>query len=389
VDIKAANGDFVQSYVDNFFHIGGDPKAIYEGTTTPGGVIANGNVFISSRYININGIIQSGIASYTLTLPTGGATLTGSASMLGLTLAGNNQAAMDAYRVAHPTGVTTFTNDRGQPVTYNAAKNRLEVSEAFAIADAASAQGKTRNPTGEYALVSDYGNVGARYDTANDRYLINGTEVKGGYIQLFGQIINTAKPDAGGTNAGKLLVLDGYGQINIANPSGKDIVIARLDAGQGTAGVIDITDIQYIDASKAAHSIRSVFTRENGNVKITQKGRWTLDGSGPAGVLQRQLDRHFDDQVGGWRHRHQRRNQHAYGNLQPAARTRLHLHHRPGSIDLRGFQLRGYAVHRHLVLAHLAEPDRLPHCRSLQERHPGGTDQRPLPVRRPESGEHL
>jgi hypothetical protein len=280
VDIKAANGDFVQSYVDNFFHIGGDPKAIYEGTTTPGGVIANGNVFISSRYININGIIQSGIASYTLTLPTGGATLTGSASMLGLTLAGNNQAAMDAYRVAHPTGVTTFTNDRGQPVTYNAAKNRLEVSEAFAIADAASAQGKTRNPTGEYALVSDYGNVGARYDTANDRYLINGTEVKGGYIQLFGQIINTAKPDAGGNNAGKLLVLDGYGQINIANPSGKDIVIARLDAGQGTAGVIDITDIQYIDASKAAHSIRSVFTRENGNVKITQKGRWTLDGSG-------------------------------------------------------------------------------------------------------------
>ena len=36
VDIKAANGDFVQSYVDNFFHIGGDPKTIFEGTTTPG-----------------------------------------------------------------------------------------------------------------------------------------------------------------------------------------------------------------------------------------------------------------------------------------------------------------------------------------------------------------
>ncbi len=280
VDIKAANGDFVQSYVDNFFHIGGDPKAIYEGTATPGGVVANGSVFISSRYININGVIQSGIASYALTLPSGGAILTGSASMLGLTSAGNNQQAMDDYRVAHPTGITTFYNDNGVAVTYNAAKNRLEVSEAFAIADAASVKGRSRNPTGEYALVSDYGNVGVRYDTANNRYLINGTEVKGGYIQLFGQVINTAKPDAGGNNAGKLLVLDGYGQINIANPSGKDIVIARLDAGQGTAGVIDITDIQYIDANKAAHSIRSVFTRENGNIKITQKGRWTLDGSG-------------------------------------------------------------------------------------------------------------
>jgi hypothetical protein len=194
VDIKAANGDFVQSYVDNFFHIGGDPKAIYEGTTTPGGVIANGNVFISSRYININGIIQSGIASYTLTPPSGGAA-DRLASMLGLT-AGNNQTAMDAYRVAHPTGVTTFTNDRGQSVTYNAAKNRLEVSEAFAIADAASAQGKSRNPTGEYALVSDYGNVGARYDTANNRYLINGTEVKGGYIQLLESSIRPARRQA-------------------------------------------------------------------------------------------------------------------------------------------------------------------------------------------------
>jgi hypothetical protein len=279
VDIKAANGDFVQSYVDNFFHIGGDPKAIAEGTTTPGGIVANGSVFISSRYLNINGIIQSGVDSYTLTLPAAGATLTGSASMLGLTSAGNNQAAMDAYRIANPTGVTTFTNDRGAVVTYNAAKNRLEVSEAFALTDAASAQGKSRNPTGEYALVTDYGNIGARYDTTNNRYLINGTEVKGGYIQLFGQILNTASP-AAGTGTGKLRVLDGYGQINIANPSGKDIVLARLDAGQGTAGVIDITDIQYVDANNAAHSIKSLITRENGNVKITQKGRWTLNGSG-------------------------------------------------------------------------------------------------------------
>ena len=276
VDIKAANGDFVQSYVDNFFHIGGDPKTIFEGTTTPGGIVANGSVFISSRYLNINGIIQSGVDSYTLTLPAGGATLTGSASMLGLTLAGNNQAAMDAYRIANPTGITTFTNDRGAVVTYNAAKNRLEVSETFALADAASVQGKARNPTGEYTLVSDYGNIGARYDTANDRYLINGTEVKGGYIQLFGQILNTAA----GTGTGKLRVLDGYGQINIANPSGKDIVLARLDAGQGTVGVIDITDIQYVDANKAAHSIKSLITRENGSVKITQKGRWTLNGAG-------------------------------------------------------------------------------------------------------------
>ena len=63
---------------------------------------------------------------------------------------------------------------------------------------------------------------------------------------------------------------DGYGQIAITNPSGKDIVLARLDTGRGVAGIIDITDVQYIDANNAPHSIKSHITRENGNVKITQ-----------------------------------------------------------------------------------------------------------------------
>ena len=55
VDIKADNGDFVQSYVDNFFHVGGDPASIHDnGTALGGGIIANGSVFLSARYLNIN-----------------------------------------------------------------------------------------------------------------------------------------------------------------------------------------------------------------------------------------------------------------------------------------------------------------------------------------------
>lgn len=280
VDVRANNGDFVQSYVDNFFHAGGDPRSIYEGTNTPGGIVANGSVFISARYLNINGIVQSGIDTWNLTLPVGGAILTGSAATLGV-----SQASLDAYRQSYlndPSNVaarTTFTNDRGASVTYDASKNRLEVDEAFARADYVHAQANGRNPTGLYALVGDYGNIGANYDPLNDRYVINGTEVKGGYIQLFGQIMNTASPSAS-TGTGKLRVLDGYGQINITNPSGKDIVIAKLDTGRGAAGVIDISDIQFIDGNNVPHYIKSVITRENGTIKISQKGRWTLDGSG-------------------------------------------------------------------------------------------------------------
>ena len=103
-------------------------------------------MFISARYLNINGLIQSGIADYQLTLPQSGATLTGSAATLGL-----SQSAIDSYRLSYandPTHVaarTTFTNDRGGVVTYDAIKNRLEVSESFALADYNTAEGKARN----------------------------------------------------------------------------------------------------------------------------------------------------------------------------------------------------------------------------------------------------
>jgi hypothetical protein len=276
VDVLASNGDFVQSYTDNFFHVGGDPATIYDtknltpstGQAVPKGIVANGSVFISARYLNINGLIQSGIADYQLTLPQGGATLTGSAATLGV-----DQSDIDAYRTRYANGLEssaskTFINDRGVAVTYDAIGNRLEVSESFALADYNTIEGKARNASGLYSLVDDYGNIGANYDPANNRYVINGTAVQGGYIQLYGQILNTASP-TNGTGTGQLKVLDGYGRIQITNPSGKDIVVANLDAGRGAAGIIDITDIQNVDINNVARATHTVYTRENGQVKTT------------------------------------------------------------------------------------------------------------------------
>jgi filamentous hemagglutinin family protein len=276
VDVLASNGDFVQSYTDNFFHAGGDPAEIYRtrgltpstGQLVPQGIVANGSVFISARYLNINGLIQSGIADYQLALPQSGATLTGSAATLGV-----DQSDIDAYRTRYANGQEssaskTFLNDRGVGVTYDAIGNRLEVSESFALADYNTTQGKARNAGGLYSLVDDYGNIGANYDPANNRYVINGTAVQGGYIQLYGQILNTASP-TNGTGTGQLKVLDGYGRIQITNPSGKDIVVANLDAGRGAAGIIDITDIQNVDGNNVARATHTVYTREAGQVKTT------------------------------------------------------------------------------------------------------------------------
>ena len=165
---------------------------------------------------------------------------------------------------------TTFTNDRGGVVTYDASKNRLEVSESFATADYTTTQARARNASGLYSLVDDYGNIGANYDPAHNRYVVNGTAVQGGYIQLYGQILNTAST-ANGTGTGQLKVLDGYGRIQITNPSGKDIVIANLDAGRGAAGIIDVTDIRSV-VNNVAQVKHTVYTRENGQVKTTVDG---------------------------------------------------------------------------------------------------------------------
>ncbi|HXF65357.1 MAG TPA: hypothetical protein VNK67_01485 [Burkholderiales bacterium] len=270
VDIRAENGDFVQSFVDNFFHIGGDPASIHDhGTPLGAGIIANGSVFISARYLNINSLIQSGIEQWNLTLPSDATLLlTGPASLYGL-----NQAALDAALGAYVNGtgpqVTSFT-PAGAPagafLRYDAQANRIEANIAFADYDRTRSDwaARTAGFNGLYPLVSDYGNIGANFDPLADRFVLDGEAVRGGYIQLFGQIINTSN-----SGAGRLRVLDGYGQLVVNNPTARPIVLNRLDAGadptgtgRGTAGRIEIMDVQGINPDNTSSAIRTVFTRD-------------------------------------------------------------------------------------------------------------------------------
>src|SRR6185437_531583 len=90
LNILAKNGDFVSSYVDGFDHIGGDP-ASFNNHTDPSeagiGIIANGAISISARYLNINSTIQSGIANWTANLGSSNdpELTTGTASLIGIT----------------------------------------------------------------------------------------------------------------------------------------------------------------------------------------------------------------------------------------------------------------------------------------------------------------
>ena len=77
------------------------------------------------------------------------------------------------------------------------------------------------------------GNV-AYYNARDNRIEIRDITIQGGFIQLYGDIINTG--------SGTLEALDGYGRIKIDNRSGYELVVNNLNAGQEIEGQIKIID---------------------------------------------------------------------------------------------------------------------------------------------------
>ena len=247
VDVEAKNGDFVQSYTDNFYHVGGNPEAIQDGGPVGAGIVANGDVFISARFLNINSLIQSGIESWNLDIGSASSIVFNSElSRLGLSVAQLDALGLSYLRYdADPDDGNTAMNDLQFGITFAEALYDTYGSNLFQL-----------NPGSN--------NIGAVYDAETDQINVDGIEVSGGFIQLFGQIMNTS-----GTNTGILRVLDGYGQVDIDNDSGLEVVLNTISTGRGVEGVIDITDITGVDSNNDPVFANTVYTRNNGTVNVT------------------------------------------------------------------------------------------------------------------------
>ena len=90
----------------------------------------------------------------------------------------------------------------------------------------------------------------------------------GGYIQLYGQIMNTS-PGGGSDVGGRIRVLDGFGQITINNPTTRSLVLNTLDTGldpsgigRGVAGIIDITNVSVDQATNAVSAVHTVYAQQ-------------------------------------------------------------------------------------------------------------------------------
>ncbi|MCM2679612.1 leukotoxin LktA family filamentous adhesin [Echinimonas agarilytica] len=253
VELAAENGDFVQSYTDNFYHVGGEPITVEGNKQTVGrGIFANGDILISARYLNINSTIQSGREMWQLDI--------GSAPTVQARIDGNDSFVTESK-------VKSLASGQGASVTYIKDDDGKLVSVEFSTAFAKTYYDtyKSQSNASEFfrLVVANDDTIGAAFDASSDTIVVDGVEVSGGFIQLFGQLMNTSN------DSGKLVVLDGYGQVQIDNQSGYNLELSNISTGRGVEGVIDITDIVSVDADDKPVLKRTIYERLNGKVYQT------------------------------------------------------------------------------------------------------------------------
>ncbi len=171
-------------------------------------MVAGNNIFLSGRYVNLNGLVQSGTTDYQLNINDREVQLAG-----GLT----SSNALDDY-------------NRNKRYDYNA------------------------SPL--YKLADKYGNIDAYYNVLTGQIELSDVRVEGGYVEIYGHILNTS---AGG---GEIMVADGFGRVNINNNSGKEMVVNNLSLSNRISGVIKITDLAKTNAQ--GDYLQTTYTR-NGN----------------------------------------------------------------------------------------------------------------------------
>ena len=231
VELTAKNGDFIQSYSNRIANIGGDPfvedkdKGGFKKNEALGsGILANGNIFISARYVNINAKIQSGVANWALDIP--------------------------------ETPTFCYKGPDGKPISITAEEAKtLGKDHTIYVA----------NVTGNMA-------ENLTYDAETGHLVLGQTEVHGGKVSIVGTVINTTND----TSKARIEALDGYGSMTIENKSKLDLELKGLHTGEGVEGVIEITDL---DPKKGTPSRKTTYTRKDGSIHMLvqqyQNGSWT------------------------------------------------------------------------------------------------------------------
>jgi hypothetical protein len=272
-----AGANFIQSYTPGIDSIGGNPATLYSGvtslteanaaasnpssplgdnlsvtaanggtavqqavydaihSTSEGNILAGNDVFISAQYLNIDGTIQSGEPYQSVTIDSTSGPLY-NPNIPGWTA---TESMTDAITVASDAYYL----------------NRIGFQSS--AQDLLSASGVWTQDYKEFLLPEHIGdNIKVYYDAPQNQLVLGQVQVQGGLAVLYGQILNTG--------TGNINVLDGLGQIKVVNNTAYTLVTSAMSTGQGTAGLLKITDTGKEDAS--GHPLVTEYYRQNGQV---------------------------------------------------------------------------------------------------------------------------
>ncbi|MBQ6471331.1 MAG: leukotoxin LktA family filamentous adhesin, partial [Victivallales bacterium] len=248
--IKAPNGGYSQVYVNQEMSTG--------GTAGSGAIVASGDMDISAKTINVNGLLQSGSEIKTVTIPDFSVVKEGGTYYQ---VVNNVKTEMKPSELTDGYYYLNLTDDTSDVAALQQIKAYFKPSDKEA----------TEEVPGEIYLFK--------------------AGIAGGNITLTGNIVND-------NTTGKIVLISGYGHIDVTNNSKYDLVTNALNADDKIGGTLTINDFKFLSGGDttfdqlqqsdltedylAAHAGKyTANVDENGNIVSTASN--LTDGNGKWG----------------------------------------------------------------------------------------------------------
>ena len=224
-----AEGSVMQSHTSGLFNVGGDVEKLYadevektnanaSGSYTSdvlknaGGVMtAGGDIYLNADNVNLNGLVQSGYAVWSVDL--------------------DDEAAQGRIAAIRSQWLAS-----GAPTTIDPTTAAYLISE----------EGTYQTAAGTYAK-----RVAAWYDPVNDRIIVDDIAPTGGHIYITGRIASTG--------GGKLYAAAGSVDVSI-DAGAASVLLGNINTGN-THGVIEITDTSYAGQTRGDKTVDALVTR--------------------------------------------------------------------------------------------------------------------------------
>ncbi|WP_036477316.1 LamG-like jellyroll fold domain-containing protein [Myxosarcina sp. GI1] len=180
-----------------------------------------------------------------------------------------------------------YTNwDENEPNDFGTGEDYTVLTTNGLWNDSNSNSGNTRRGIIELSSTSDisiaslldlsdyfpdtYGNnITARYNSESDRIEVEDVSVRGGYVQLVGNIVSTGN--------GSIKAMDGFGNITIDNQTDYELELSQLDTGgegvEGQIKIIDLGQTGYNDDGTTTN-LTTTYTQDvNGDIVISDNSQ--------------------------------------------------------------------------------------------------------------------